>query len=238
MALGPIHCGSFLLLAATVLLLVSTISAPVIDNISFLNITQNRAKATLGVFGYCSNINSNNHGCTPSQLGYDIASVSTITGWDYQNGHLETLTKALILHPIATGLAFLSFLIALCSDRLGFLFASLIALLAFIVSLAALVIDFVLFGIIKHEINDNTSAQASFGTAIWLTLAATIVLFFSTFVVCFSCCTNRRRSRDRELGGGYASGGYVGNQGPVMGQTYPTTTTRKQHFWNRNKNVY
>ncbi|KAK8844813.1 hypothetical protein IAR55_006663 [Kwoniella newhampshirensis] len=235
MALGPIHCGSFLLLAATVLLLVSTISSPVINNISFLDVTtSNRAKATFGVFGYCANVRSGNGGCTPSQLGYHTAQISRITGWNYSNTHLDTLTKALILHPIATGLAFLSFLIALCSDHLGFLFAAMIALLAFIVSLAAMVIDFVLFGIIKHEINNNTSARASFSTAIWLTLAATIILFFSTFVVCFSCCTNRRRSRDREVG--YASGGYVGNQ---MGQADYAPATGRQRFWNRNRgNVY
>ncbi|TYJ53815.1 hypothetical protein B9479_005576 [Cryptococcus floricola] len=196
MALGPIHCGSFLLLAATVLLLVSSISAPVIHNISFLDIKQgSSSKATFGVFGYCSNIIGSDS-CSDRKLGYDIADVTgTLTNFSYVNEHLETLTKALILHPIATGIAFLSFLIALASDHIGFLFAAFVAFVAFVVSLAAMIVDFVMFGVVRHQVNDNTDASASFGTAIWLTLAATVVLFFSTFIVCFSCCTNRTRSR-------------------------------------------
>lgn len=121
-----------------------------------------------------------------------------LTDYTYVNDSLANVTKAFILHPIACGIAFLSFLIALCSDHLGFLFAAFIALLAFIVSLVAMIIDFIVFGIVKHEINEHTSASADFAAAIWLVLAATIILFFSTFVVCFSCCTNRRRMRDRE----------------------------------------
>ncbi|WVQ82828.1 hypothetical protein IAT38_004960 [Cryptococcus sp. DSM 104549] len=227
MALGPIHCGSFLLLAATVLLLVSTISAPVIHNISFLNIQSGSQKSTFGVFGYCSNIVGSDS-CSSKALGYDIVSVTgQISSHTFANKTLEGLTKALILHPIATGLAFIAFLIALCSDHLGFLFSAFIALLAFLASLAAMAIDFALFTVIKHEINSNTSARATYSAAIWLTLAATVILFFSTFVVCFSCCTNRRARRsDREVGYG---------TGPTMGQTQGY---QKRHWWNRSKYAY
>ncbi|OWZ26302.1 hypothetical protein C356_07027 [Cryptococcus neoformans c45] len=198
MGFGPIHCGSFLLLSAAVLLLVATISAPVIGQISFLDITTESSKATFGVFGYCSNIIGSDT-CSERQIGYNIADVTgNLTDYTYVNDSLANVTKAFILHPIACGIAFLSFLIALCSDHLGFLFAAFIALLAFIVSLVAMIIDFIVFGIVKHEINEHTSASADFASAIWLVLAATIILFFSTFVVCFSCCTNRRRMRDRE----------------------------------------
>jgi hypothetical protein len=113
-----------------------------------------------------------------------------------------------ILADARLGIAFLSFLIALCSDHVGFLFASLIAFVAFLVSLVAMIIDFVMFGIIRHEINSNTSASASFSTAIWLTLAATVVLFFASFIVCFECFGSRRRNRDQQyVGNGYASSG-------------------------------
>lgn len=196
-----------------------SVSAPVIDHISFLDITTGSSKATFGVFGYCSNIivgtvhplhdehwltfHQGSDTCSQRQIGYDIADVTgNLTDYTYVNNSLENVTKAFILHPIACGIAFLSFLIALCSDRLGFLFAAFIALLAFIVSLVAMIIDFVVFGLVKHEINKNTSADADFAAAIWLVLAATIILFFSTFVVCFSCCTNRRRVRDREYQAG------------------------------------
>lgn len=77
MALGPIHCGSFLLLAATVLLVVASsewrgsdaisstgrdvpltqsVSAPIVDHISFLNIYNGGQESTFGVFGYCTNV--------------------------------------------------------------------------------------------------------------------------------------------------------------------------------------
>ncbi|CAD6589718.1 MAG: hypothetical protein TREMPRED_005484 [Tremellales sp. Tagirdzhanova-0007] len=230
MAFGPIHCGSFLLLAAAVLLIVSSISAPVINKISFLDVKNGAAESTFGAFGYCANINSGNGGCSSSKLGYNIATVAGQTSsLKYVNTDLDTLTKALILHPIVAGIAFLAFLVALCSDHLGFILASLIAFVAFIASLAALVIDFILFGIIKHEINSKTSAKASFSTAIWLTLAGTIVLLFASFIVFFECCSgNRRRSRaDRD--GRYNQKGYVGNQ---AGTGYG-----KKRWWSRNRGV-
>jgi hypothetical protein len=43
-----------------------------------------------------------------------------------------------------------------------------------------------------------------------MTLAATVVLFFASFIVCFECCGSRRRRRDTEtayVGNGYAANG-------------------------------
>jgi len=241
MGLGPIHCGSFLLLAACVLLLVATISAPVVHDISFLNVHNGGSETTFGVFGYCQNANVGHGTCSGSKLGYDIASISgEVSSHTYINSHLQTLTKALILHPIACGIAFIAFIIALLSHHIGFILASLISFLAFIVSLAALVVDFVLFTIIKHEINHNTSATASYATAIWLTLAATIVLFFAGFVVCFECFGHRSRSRNATgagtAGAGYGGydNGYVGNQ-PMEQVGY---APRREHWWNRSSNKY
>ncbi|WVW81216.1 hypothetical protein I302_103207 [Kwoniella bestiolae CBS 10118] len=238
MAAG-IQCGSFFLFAAFALLLVATLSAPVFRQLSFLDVRTGSQHLAFGVFGYCTNVNGNgNHGCSSRQLGYDIASVSgSVSDFTYVNENLEHVTKALVLHPIAAGLTFIAFIVAFFSDHLGFLFAALIAFLAFLVSLAAMVIDFVMFGIIRHEINDNTSSTASFDNAIWLTLAATIILFFSTFVVCFETCTQRRRrSKDRGYSEPYAgNGGYVGNQAPMMAQNGGYTAAPKRHFWQRKR---
>ncbi|RXK38412.1 hypothetical protein M231_04321 [Tremella mesenterica] len=193
----------FLLFAATVLLLIATISAPIWDKVAFMKVQNNGAKIAFGTFGYCQSGGSNN-GCSDTALGYNIAALSgAVTDWTYVNNHLETVTKALILHPIACGISGIAFLIALVSHRIGFLFSSLVAFLAFIVSLAVMIIDFVLFGIIRHEIRDNSSGTANYSTAIWLVLAATVILFFATFVVLFECCAGR--SRDRK----YASTGYA-----------------------------
>ena len=92
-----------------------------------------------------------------------------------------------------------------------------------------MIIDFVMFGIIRHEINDNTSGTADFKNAIWLTLAATVILFFASFASCFECCAGRRRTRDKEVGYGYNPNGYVGNQpgtAPVAG---------RRRWWSRNR---
>ncbi len=126
---------------------------------------------------------------------------------------------------------------ALCSDRLGFLFASLLAFLAFLVSLAAMIVDFVLFGLIKHEINNIRAnpAHATFANAIWLTLAATVILIFAGFIVCFECFGSRRRTR-ADRNGAYAHNGYVGNQ---MGDS--GMGLEKRRWWRRNrsnKNAY
>jgi hypothetical protein len=57
MALGFLkHTGSFLLLAGAVLLLISTITSPVVDNLSLMRVYFNedtQQHASFGTFGYC-----------------------------------------------------------------------------------------------------------------------------------------------------------------------------------------
>jgi len=97
------------------------------------------------------------------------------------------------------------------------------------------VIDFVLFGIIKHEIDKNTTSKATYQNAIWMTLAATIVLFFAMFIVFFECCCGARRRERRDEKGMYAQHGYVGNQPMDGGAGYS-----RGRWWRRNrgKNEY
>lgn len=48
------HMGTFLLLAATVLLLITTITAPVVNSISMLDVKlANGSTVSFGTFGYC-----------------------------------------------------------------------------------------------------------------------------------------------------------------------------------------
>lgn len=116
----------------------------------------------------------------------------------------------MILHPIACGMAFLSFLIAAGAGVLGSVLAAVVAALTFIVALVAMACDFALFGIIKHHVNtDGTGNHAYYSVAIWTILAAVIALFFATFVVLFSCCAKSRERRNARLVSkeGYAPGG-------------------------------
>jgi hypothetical protein len=89
--------------------------------------------------------------CSSTQLGYQIppiiAEIATLTGTIDQSTQntIRNVTKAFVVHPIACGIAFLAFLIAACSDRIGFLCASLFTLFAFIVTAVCVVLDIVFF---------------------------------------------------------------------------------------------
>jgi len=187
MAHAGFHVGTFLLLVAAACLLVATISAPTIHSISFLKITGGGADTTLGALGSCVG-----DACSGSHIGYAITRVAG----NYHNGGIDNLTRALVLHPIITGIAFIAFFVALTSHCIGFLFASLIAAIACALTFVTMIIDFVIFGSVKSHINGNGGGRlASFGPAIWLTLAAFIILFVATFATCIACVTDRRHSR-------------------------------------------
>lgn len=89
--------------------------------------------------------------CFPKVIGYDPAAImSQIDGSRFNTagtGSTTGLTKALILHPIACGLAFLAFLLALIPGVFGALFAASMTALAWIIALVVMAIDFALFGV-------------------------------------------------------------------------------------------
>lgn len=115
----------------------------------------------LGVFGYCYNILNGVDQCSATQLGYElppiIQEIASITGTIDQSTQdtIRSVTKAFVLHPIATGFAFLGFLIAACSDRIGFLCASLFTLFTFILTAACVVLDIVFFYVVRRYVEDN-----------------------------------------------------------------------------------
>jgi hypothetical protein len=117
------------------------------------------------------------------------------------------LTRVMVLHPVATGLLFLAFLMALGANVLGSFLASLVSALAFIVTLVALICDFVLFGIIKSNVNDeNSETYAYFSVGIWTMLASAICSFLATIIVFFTCCTGRvKRHRESRKVEGHTS---------------------------------
>jgi multisubunit Na+/H+ antiporter MnhC subunit len=141
------------------------------------------------------------------------------TGFSTASGDTaDALTKVMILHPIACGLAFIAFLLALGSGFFGSLLASMVSAVAFIVTLIVMATDFTWAGIIKNHVNsDGTGSHAYYSVGMWTILAAMIVLFFATFIVLFSCCSSRRSNRTSKVNGAYANG----------------TTTRRRRFWQR-----
>ncbi|KAK1771058.1 pali-domain-containing protein [Phialemonium atrogriseum] len=201
------HVGTFLLFAATVLLIITCISAPVIKDIAILKVdlgdkqSSDHSTVTFGTFGYCVNEpGGGRDGCSRKKLGYSPADVmASADGTNYSDHAKSTtkaLTKALVLHPIACGMNFIAFLLALGAGVVGSLLASLVALSAFIVTVVVMIIDFVLFSIIKSKVNSSdASANAHFSTAAWTTLASAICALLGTIVVFFTCCSSRLHSR-------------------------------------------
>lgn len=128
----------------------------------------------------------------------------------------------MVLHPVATGLCFIAFLLCVGAGIVGSLLASLTSLLAFFVTLIALICDFVAFGIVKNKVNDSDAdVHAYFDVAMWLLLASAVCSLVATIIVFLTCCAGRSKRR---------------RQSAAKMEPYDapaTTTYRRRHFWQR-----
>jgi SUR7/PalI family len=252
------HVGTFLLFAATILLIVTCISAPVVHNLSILKVELgnqpkgSHSNVAFGSFGYCINDvpgtgygifhkpspteqtlgnrrnlklttdSPNSDACSPSHVGYEPADImNAIDGTkfsDAASSSTHALTKAMILHPIACGLNFIAFLLALGAGIVGSLLASIVALVAFILTVVVMIIDFVLFNIIRSNVNDDgTGASATYGAAAWTVLVSAICSLFGTIIVFFTCCSARLHRR------------HGANNNPTKAEL--TSTPRRRRRW-------
>jgi len=223
------HIGTFMLFAATILLIITCISAPVIHDIGLLKVeigntpSQNHATAVFGTFGWCvNNKDGNGDQCSKSQIGYSIAdvmnSVENTEFSQYAEDTTRALTKAMVLHPVACGLNFIAFILALGAGVVGSLLASMVALLAFLLTCVILIIDFVLFSIVKSNINDDGSgSSAYYSTAAWTILVAGLCSLLGTIILFLTCCSGRMHRR-RNHGVDKTDMGYAAPQ-------------RRRRFW-------
>ena len=127
----------------------------------------------------------------------------------------------MVLHPVIVGLSFISFLLAIGAGFIGGIFAALVAMLAFIVSVVVLATDVTMFSVVRNKVNDmNDGRNVQWGTGFWTLIAGMIVLFLATVVVLATCCSSRlhkRRNRRSSVEDKYA--------------THYTTT--RWRFWQR-----
>ncbi|KAI0528244.1 pali-domain-containing protein [Xylaria bambusicola] len=211
------HIGTFFLFAATVLLIITDISAPVVSDISLLKVELGRNERsdlfsddddrfpsiTFGTFGYCLKdfTAEGSKDCTDSHIGYDpVAVIERNVGdtsfSDYAHDTARALTKVMVLHPIATGLAFISFVLAIGAGFVGSFLSALGAFITFLVTAVVLITDFVSFSIVKSAVNDsNDRVVASYGSASWTTLVAAILCLFASVILLFTCCSARIHRR-------------------------------------------
>lgn len=202
------HIGTFLLLVATILLIITSISAPVVNDIGLLKVKLSNAtndhysEVSFGTFGYCvlNTADDSRDVCSGHTIGYRPADVLTnIEETSYSNYSRKIthgLTKVMILHPVAAGIAFLAFLMALGSGFFGSLLAAITSLVTFVVTVVVLICDFVLFAIIRDNVNGrNNGSHAYYSVGIWTVLVAGICSLLGAIIVFFTCCSARLHKR-------------------------------------------
>ncbi|KKY25239.1 putative ph signal transduction protein [Diplodia seriata] len=173
MLLRPATPLSILFFAAFALLLLSTISTPIIQAIPLAEFNG----ITYGVFGYCTT-----KGCSDLGIGYTTAEddglFDSSSDFDLPSGARHTLSAILIVHPVAAFLALVCFALAFAahfhapSHSPRYLMILLVLIFpTLLVSLLAFLVDILLF--VPH---------VAWGG--WIVLAATVVIAVSGVVTC------------------------------------------------------
>ncbi|EIN13846.1 pali-domain-containing protein [Punctularia strigosozonata HHB-11173 SS5] len=201
----PATPGFLVTLVATILLAIVSFSVPYFKSVFFLkaslSVESINGSVTFGTLGYCLEISGQSTNCTSPHIGYEL-DINSLVGNDLPikipNVVVKWLTYALFLHVVALILSAISAVFGLlahvremsmacCSTCISG-FAAAIALLAFIFDLA-------FFFIAKSRINSVSGGSAQMGNAIWLTLAAWVLLFFSGCFYGIGRCCIRNRPR-------------------------------------------
>ncbi|KAK0503154.1 pali-domain-containing protein [Armillaria luteobubalina] len=219
----------FVSLSAFVLLLLVSLSVPIIKSLFLFRLTADatnlygvadaNGSATFGVWGYCVSAidisiaaisqTSTSPECTDPKLGYtfDSTIAAALNVEQYANLINKHSAAALVLHPIACGLAFLTFLSSLfilCrgTGRMPSLCTLGIGLVAAILTTIAFLIDVIVVAIIRHRVSDETDGQLqlTWGNAVWMVLGATVALWLRVVGACCGMCAC---GRHRNKGGRY-----------------------------------
>ena len=95
---------------------------------------------------------------------------------------------------LAAGVSVIAFALSLSTHIGVTLLASLFSFLAFLVTLAALIIDLALLGFVRSQVNglDHSEFATKVAPALWMTLASLGLLFLSG---CIVCCGRRARGK-------------------------------------------
>ncbi|RYO79444.1 hypothetical protein DL764_010024 [Monosporascus ibericus] len=190
--------GAFLLFISTVLLIITDITAPAASNLAIFRVHINSENPSgnvyYGTFGYC--IDGQNNECTSSAVGYSpsqaLLRIGLVSSPLSDAEKIEGYTKAMVLHPIATCLNFIAFLLAVRQGVMLSLSAFLVALLAVILTLVAMAVDLTWFNMLRDDLSPvDVSLSTGFGTL----AAAFACSLLGAIIVLFTCCTARRRRK-------------------------------------------
>ncbi|KAI5122359.1 hypothetical protein M0805_004117 [Coniferiporia weirii] len=225
MGLRPATPGFIVTLIATILLAIVTFNVPFIKSVYFLQasltVDNVNGTITLGTLGYCIDLSTNGTTCSKASVGYEF-NPNALLGDDVSFAQIPTvvvkwITYALFLHAIALAVAAVSALFGLLAhvrEMSMTCCSTFVSGFAAIITLVAFVFDIVLFFIVKERIK-SIDGTATFGTAVWLTLASWILLFFSGCVyACGRCCISRRQRGGAADNDGRLDQSWMGRNGP------------------------
>jgi len=135
--------------------------------------------------------------CYGPKLGYDIPSdITNLAGLSsgVVNAIEKALTVILVLHPVACGLSFIGFILALFLGPHGIAIGTLIvSIVTGILTAVVFAIDLALVLVARKEITDLTAfhLRVDFGAGVWMVLVSliatwTAVVFLSARA-CYCC---------------------------------------------------
>ncbi|KAJ7157169.1 SUR7/PalI family-domain-containing protein [Mycena filopes] len=196
----PATPGFILTTAATALLAVVSFCVPYFKSVYFLKADISPAGTiTFGTLGYCVELGGTTT-CSKASVGYEL-DINSLVGnklpVEIPNVVVKWLTYVLVLHIVALALAAGSAVFGLLAhvrEMAMTCCSTFISGLAATVAFVAFVFDLAFFFLAKARI--NAVGTASIGNAIWLTLAAWILLFFSgCFYTLGRCCVSKKRAQ-------------------------------------------
>jgi len=205
-----------LLLVAFIIFLLVALSLPIIKTVYLLKVsalvnpnqpvTSIATVLKFGVWGVCATSSFDGPGqfgeCFGPQLGYTIPSnLIALIGLNPSIVQilLRSLVILLVLHPVAAGLSFITFLNSLfLGSHAVAIVALLFAVITSLVSTAVFAVDLALVLVAKSNVKDIAVGrfEVVWGNAIWMVLAATILTWTAVVLLsaraCY-CCGIRRK---------------------------------------------
>ncbi|KAF7297190.1 hypothetical protein MIND_00952100 [Mycena indigotica] len=192
--------GIIFLLCALVLSLIVSISLPFLTEIDFVRVHfgqgvvtsgQGMTQLRFGIWAPCYFTNDGVKSCFSAHHGYSVSvanqakTASIIVGGSW--------TRGLAVHPVATAVTFIAFLMSFSTHHLVTLMASLVSFLAAALTLIAFAIDIALYAFVHHEIKKlpDVSGKTKTSVAFWMTFVQLILLLLAGCTVCFG----RRKDR-------------------------------------------
>jgi len=183
-----------------------------------------------GVWGYCRSAievsffgtgTQTDPSCSDPKLGYqfDSATAHALQLDDLTNIVSKALTVALVLHPVACGLAFISLVVTIFAllrrrrhfqlygtesdgrSRFSSIISFAIILLAALFTTIVFIVDVVLVAVargkIRDALGDDQFVHLTWGSAVWMTLVAALALWFALLATACPSCGSRLRHRKR-----------------------------------------